>query len=132
MKFLLDTNICIYILNERPRFVLDIFLDKKNQCVISSITVEELYYGVCNSSKREKNLQAVNNFIDNFIILSFDSKEAMLCGQHRYMLQKMGKTIGHNDLMIASVALQYDLVLVTNNEKEFIRIPNLKIENWAK
>jgi tRNA(fMet)-specific endonuclease VapC len=133
MKYLLDTNICIYIIKKNPPEVLESLrkLSPLNVC-ISSITAAELYYGAEYSLYREKNRLALGEFLLPFNILPFDETAALQYGIIRSALQKKGKVIGAMDMLIASHALANDLVLVTNNEREFKRITNLKIENWAK
>ncbi len=130
--YLLDTNICIYIANKRPINVLRKFEQiKPGELFISVITYGELYYGVQKSAKQTDNLSR----LDNFINLIKVSPLPMEVGQHygilRAELEKQGKSIGGNDLWIAAHALALGITLVTNNEKKFSRLANLKIENWV-
>jgi tRNA(fMet)-specific endonuclease VapC len=133
MKYLIDTNICIYIMNKRPIAVIHKFkqFDVDEICV-STITVSELQYGVSRSRDRRLNKQRVEEFLSPFEISAYDEPAANIYGDIRHQLEKSGETIGPLDLMIAAHALSRNFVLVTNNEKEFKRVKNLKIENWTK
>ncbi len=130
-QYLLDTNICIYIINKRPESVYKKFkkVNLENIC-ISSITDFELRYGVEKSQKLEKNFQILEEFLGYLNILPFDTSDSIIAAAIRNRLEKKGKMIGPYDILIASQAISRDLVLVTNNEKEFKRIKELKIENW--
>ena len=133
MNYLIDTNICIYIMNNRPPEVIKKFKEKDaGQIGISSITVSELYYGVSKSKYQKKNLQRVEEFLTPFEILSYDESASKIYGHIRVQLEKSGDSIGALDLLIAAHALSLNLVLITNNEKEFNRIKSLKLENWVK
>ncbi|WP_035587317.1 type II toxin-antitoxin system tRNA(fMet)-specific endonuclease VapC [Hippea jasoniae] len=131
--FLLDTNICIYIIKKKP---VEVFNKLKALSIgdakISSITVAELYFGAYNSQFIEKNLKIVESFLIPFDIIGFDEKCAVGYGKIKSILKREGNIIGELDMQIASVALANGLVLVTNNEKEFKRIKGLKVENWVK
>jgi len=132
MNFLIDTNICVYIINKRPIEVIKRFKDKEvGQIGISSITVSELQYGVSKSRFREQNSKRLEEFLTPFQILPYDEDAANFYGEIRSHLEKQGSIIGPLDLLIAAHALSQNLVLVTNNEKEFNRIPSLKVENWV-
>lgn len=132
MKFILDTNICIYIIKKAPLSVLKRFKQLIPEDIgVSSITVAELYYGVSKSQHKEKNRLALENFLLPFEILLFDSQAAIEYGDLRTQLEDIGKPIGPLDLMIAAHAKSLEVTLVTNNLKEFTRIPGLKVENWA-
>lgn len=132
MKYLLDTNICIYIIKKKPESVLKIFEKLKAGTVaVSSITLSELCYGVAKSSKPDKNMIALQEFITPLEILDFTSQDALVYGKVRNLLEKKGSPIGAMDLLIASIAKSQDLILVTNNTKEFSRITDLTIENWV-
>jgi len=133
MKFMLDTNTCIYIIKQKPPDVIERFkLTEISQIGISSITMSELLYGVSKSSKPEQNQIALTQFIAPLEILSYGGEAAQYYGELRAHLEKQGTPIGSLDMLIAAHALSIDCILITNNEKEFIRIPNLKIDNWAK
>ncbi len=130
--YLLDTNICIYIINKKPQTVIEkIKTLKPSQVKLSSISVGELEYGVSKSPNREKNRIALIDFISAFDILPFDDGDAEIYGLIRATLEKNGEVIGPYDMQIAAQAISNDLILVTNNEKEFKRIKNIKIENWV-
>jgi len=132
MKYLLDTNICIYVINKRSKTILNKLSEIEiSELVISSITVAELYFGVEKSRKKEENLLSLNNFLLPFDILNFDSSDAFIYGKIRKELQLSGTPIGPMDLLIASQAISKDLILVSNNMREFQRVQNLKLENWV-
>ncbi len=132
MKFMLDTNICIYIIKQKPPNVIERFYQTEiSEICISSITLSELFYGVSKSSKPEQNQIALTQFIAPLDILSYDDEAAQYYGELRVHLEKQGRPIGSLDMLIAAHALSATCVLVTNNEKEFTRIPKLKIENWV-
>ncbi|NNK02645.1 MAG: type II toxin-antitoxin system VapC family toxin [Desulfatitalea sp.] len=133
MKYLLDTNICIYIMNRRPSEIIHKF--KKfdvGDIGVSIITVSELQYGAAKSKNPKLNLQRVEEFLMPIEILLYDYVAAKSYGEVRLNLEKRGEIIGPLDMLIAAHALSNDIVLVTNNEKEFQRVDHLKIENWTK
>jgi tRNA(fMet)-specific endonuclease VapC len=133
MKFMLDTNICIYIIKQKPTSVLERFLRSEiSQIGISTITLSELSYGVTKSSRPQQNQIALMQFIAPLEILPYDDLAAQHYGNLRARLEIQGRTIGSLDMLIAAHALSIACTLVTNNEKEFCRIPHLKIDNWAK
>jgi len=132
MKYLLDTNICIYIIKKKPLSVFEkIQLLQINDIGISAITLAELEYGVSKSSSFERNKIALLKFIAPLVILPFTEKAAKTYGQLRAFLEKTGQIIGILDLFIGSHAKSENLILVTNNVFEFSRIPELEIENWV-
>jgi len=131
MKYLLDTNICIYIIKHKPLKVIDKFRKlKTGDVAISSITLSELEYGVQKSKLPDRNKLALIEFLSEIEILSYDELSANAYGEIRADLEKKGKIIGALDMLIAAHAVSKKLVLVTNNEKEFSRIERLKIEKW--
>jgi tRNA(fMet)-specific endonuclease VapC len=132
MKYILDTNICIYIINEKPDKVLRKFeLYPVYEFGISSITQAELQYGVEKSNYKNTNQSALDEFLLPLTILPFHGKKLVSCyGEIRASLESKGQTIGPLDMLIAAHALSLDLTLVSNNIKEFSRIQNLKCENW--
>lgn len=132
MKYLLDTNICIYIINEKPRKVLEKFEQYSvHEFGISSITHAELQYGVAKSKKKNRNQVALDEFLLPLTILPFHGKRLVeRYGKIRAFLESKGKTIGSLDTLIAAHALSLDLTIVSNNIRELSRIPNLKCENW--
>lgn len=133
MEFMLDTNICIYIIKRKPKEAIGRFIRSEiSQIGISSITLSELFYGVSKSSKPEQNLMALTQFIAPLEILPYGDDAAQCYGHLRAGLEKRGTPIGALDMLIAAHALSIPCALVTNNEKEFSRIPDLKIDNWVK
>lgn len=133
MRFMLDTNICIYIIKKKPRKVFDTLMKLKiGDVCISAITLAELEYGAEKSQHRERNKIALAGFLTPLEIHPFSDKSAVKCGEIRAALEKKGQVIGAYDLLIGAHALSENLTLVTNNTKEFSRIPNLSLENWAE
>lgn len=133
MEYLLDTNICIYIIKKRPIGVFEKFKCLSIGSIgISSITLAELQYGIMKSSYPEKNQEALDKFITPLEIIDFDYNATIAYGKIRADLERKGTSIGPLDTLIAAHAKSLDLILVTNNEKEFERILGLKIENWTK
>lgn len=133
MIYMLDTNICIYAMKKRPERVLQRLKEALDSGVcISSITLAELEYGMKHSSNPGKNAQALLRFLAPFSILPFGSAAASEYGEIRAHLQGLGTPIGPLDMLIAGHARAERLVLVTNNVKEFERVPGLVIENWAE
>ncbi|MEQ8752026.1 MAG: type II toxin-antitoxin system VapC family toxin [Coleofasciculus sp. G1-WW12-02] len=130
--FLLDTNICIYIIRQKPANVLEKFQSLSPSDVgVSSITVAELEYGAYKSQRQEQNRTALSQFLMMLEILPFDAQTTQTYGKMRSELEKMGIVIGAMDLLIASQALDLGITLVTNNVREFSRIPGLTWENWV-
>ncbi|NLK45864.1 MAG: type II toxin-antitoxin system VapC family toxin [Treponema sp.] len=130
--YLLDTNICIYIINKRPQIVVEkIKKFKPLQIKLSAISLAELEYGVSKSVYREQNRNALVHFVSAFDILPFDDSDAEVFGLIRANLEKCGQVIGAYDMQIAAQAIAKDLTLVTNNTKEFARVTGLKLENWV-
>jgi tRNA(fMet)-specific endonuclease VapC len=133
MEYLLDTNICIYIIKKRPISVFEKFKSLSIGSIgISSITLAELQYGIMKSSYPEKNQEALDKFITPLEIIDFDYNATIEYGKIRADLERKGTSIGPLDTLIAAHAKSLDLILVTNNEKEFERILGLKVENWTK
>lgn len=131
MKLMLDTNICIYIIKQQPVAVLKRFLEYQiGDIGISSITLSELRYGVAKSTHQEKNTKALDEFITPLEIVSFDEEAAHIYGDIRATLEKAGTPIGSMDMLIAAHAVSLGIPLVTNNSREFIRIPALNIIDW--
>ena len=131
LKYLLDTNIVIYVLKRRPQQVLEIFNTNASRMAISSITLSELIYGAEKSSNVDKNLEAIEEFISHLEVLPYDAKASQHYGQIKAALEKRGEIIGENDIHIAAHAISQGLILVTNNLREFKRVPNLALENWV-
>ena len=131
MMYLLDTNICIYLINHKPQQVFERFRQYQlGQLAVSSITASELAFGV-EKSGSERNKRALKKFLSPLEILPYDEQAVWHYAQLRHDLQSKGQTIGSLDMLIAAHALALDVVLVTNNTKEFERIERLKLENWV-
>ncbi len=132
MRYLLDTNICIYIIKNKPKKIFDKFSEITPVDVgISSVTVSELQFGVHQSLYADRNREALFKFLLPLEIVDYDSNAAETCGKIRTDLEKEGKVIGAMDLLIAAQALSRDLILVTNNQKEFSRVVGLSLEKWV-
>lgn len=130
IRYLLDTNIVIYVIKRRPVEVLDTFNQHSGRMAISSITLAELFHGAEKSSRVAENLRAIEDFTSRLEVLAYTPKVAQHYGSIRAALEKKGELIGINDLHIAAHARSEGLILVTNNTKEFERVPALEIENW--
>jgi len=131
-RYLLDTNICIHIRQRRPDEVLRRFQKlRPGEAVLSVITYGELLYGAAKSEQRREALERLRELIHLLPALSLPETAAETYGRIRAQLESKGQTIGNNDLWIAAHAVAAGLTLVTNNEKEFRRVPGLKIQNWA-
>jgi tRNA(fMet)-specific endonuclease VapC len=131
LKFMLDTNIVIYVIKRRPIEFLDVFNRHTGQMCISSITLAELLHGVEKSSLPDHNLRTVEDFVSRIEVLEYGSKAAAHYGEIRAYLERKGLTIGVNDLHIAGHARSEGLTLVTNNLREFERVSGLRTTNWA-
>jgi tRNA(fMet)-specific endonuclease VapC len=130
--YMLDTDICIFIIKRKPKNVLNRFkLVQPGQLAMSSITFAELMNGAKKSQHIEANIEKLNALAELLDILPFDKRAAAFYGDVRSAIEKKGEIKGSNDLLIAAHALSLDLILVTNNEKEFKRIDGLRIENWT-
>ena len=131
LKYMLDTNIVIYVIKRRPLEVLDTFNQHAGQMCISSITLSELLHGVEKSAQPDHNLRQVESFVSRLDVLDYTSKASAHYGDIRSNLEKKGKTIGVNDIHIAGHARSEGLILVTNNLKEFERVEALRLDNWV-
>ena len=132
IKLILDTNICVYILNNKPEHIARKFYEYgAGEIAISSIVLPEPLYGLHKSKYKKSNKAVLDKLLDFLEIVPFGDKEALTYAKIRSKLESAGCVIGSMDMLIASVALANDLVLVTNNQKEFARISNLKLQNWA-
>jgi len=132
MKLLLDTNICIYIIKQKPANVLERFLEYQiGDIGISTITLSELRYGVAKSAHREKNAKALDEFTIPLEVVPYDEAAAHVYGDIRASLEKAGTPIGSMDMLIAAHALSLGIPLVTNNTREFLRIPSLNLIDWT-
>jgi tRNA(fMet)-specific endonuclease VapC len=132
LRYLLDTNIVIYVLKRRPVEVLSTFNANANRMAISSITLAELLHGAEKSSRVSENLSVIEDFCSRLVVLPYGAKAAQHYGAIRAALEKLGQPIGVNDLHIAGHARSEGLVLVTNNMSEFMRVPALEVENWVQ
>lgn len=131
MNYLIDTNICIYLMNQKPQAIIDKLTSlETTEVVISSISVAELEYGVIKSVNKSRNAQRLSEFLLPFEILIFDEKSTKSHAQIRTDLEKRGELIDPLDMLIAAQALAYSLTVVTNNEREFRRVKGLTVENW--
>lgn len=130
LKYMLDTNIVIYTIKNRPEQVRQAFKQHENQMCISAVTLGELVYGAEKSAKPEHNLATIEGLTARLNVAAFDAHAAEHFGQLRAELARNGKPIGPYDMMIAGHARSMGLILVTNNQKEFERVPGLRIENW--
>jgi tRNA(fMet)-specific endonuclease VapC len=131
VKYLLDTNICIYVINGRSPGVLEKFDEHPLGAIgISTITASELAFGVAKSGS-DKNRRALEKFLAPLEVVSFDREVIWAYGTLRATLERKGRPIGSLDTLIAAHALALDVTLVTNDVSEFERVPGLKVENWA-
>ena len=132
MRVLLDTNICIYMIKNKPPEIRKHFEQfVPGDIAISSITVAELQYGVEKSAAREKNALALEAFFLPLKLAAFDTDSALVYGKIRSALEKQGTPIGGMDMLIAAQAIAQNVTLVTHNLKEFSRVPGLKCETWV-
>ena len=133
MKYFLDTNICIYLINQRPPDLIIKFTQfEPKEIAVSTIVVSELQYGIAKSRHPRKNQKRLDLFLMPFLIVPYDELAARAYGRIRAYLEQNGQPIGREDLLIAAHAVSADVHLVTNNEREFRRVPRLKVENWAE
>ena len=128
--FMLDTDLCIYLINERDVTLRERFEANAGNICISSVTYAELCFGVAHSARVERNSRELDAFCLDLDILPFDTEAGVHYGDIRHALSRPGRLIGANDLLIAGHARSVDATLVTNNEREFSRVPDLMIENW--
>ncbi|UCG25559.1 MAG: type II toxin-antitoxin system VapC family toxin [Chloroflexota bacterium] len=132
MKYLLDTNICIYLIKRKPASVLARFDEHAiGDIGISTISLAELSYGVQKSRFRDQNQDALLQFLAPLVIAEFDTEAAFAYGRIRAELETQGKPIGSLDTLIAGHALTLGVTIITNNEQEFSRVNGLNIENWV-
>ncbi len=131
LRYMLDTNICIFVIKNRPSHLRGMFNAEAQHLCISSITLAELLFGAEKSEQVASNLKMVENFSARLPVLPFNESAAAHCGQIRASLERAGTPIGSYDLMIAGHARCDGLALVTNNSKEFERVDGLRIEDWT-
>ena len=132
LKYLLDTNIVIYVIKRRPIEVMGVFNENAGRMAISAITLSELFHGAEKSAKVAQNLAVVEEFASLLEVLPYTAKASQHYGAIRSVLEKAGQPIGVNDLHIAAHARSEGLTLVTNNLGEFERVPGLLTENWIR
>ncbi len=130
MKYLLDTNICVYLLNGNATLAVKVANAGIQSLAVSNSILAELYFGAYNSKKVAENVKRIELFKKNLTILSDSEESAMLFGEIKADLKSQGNMIEDFDILIASVAVSDNRVLVTNNEKHFSRIKKLQTENW--
>jgi len=131
LKYLLDTNIVIYTIKNRPEQVRELFTQHSGQMAISTVTVGELVFGAERSSQKERNLADIEGLAARLEVLDFDYDASAHFGQIRAELYQEGQPIGPYDMMIAGHARSRGLILVTNNLREFKRVQGLRVENWV-
>ena len=132
MKYLLDTNTCIYIIKKKPPSAVERIRSKQPEDIaVSTVTIAELEYGVYRSQRVDQNRIALLEFLVPLTILDFDQAAAAVYGSIRSSIEARGTPIGPMDLLIAAQAMSHGLILVTNNEREFGRVDGLGIENWT-
>jgi tRNA(fMet)-specific endonuclease VapC len=132
LRYMLDTDICIFVLRNRPAELRQKFRRFEDELCISAITVGELFYGVERSARRIENRRAVEELIGNLTVLPFATRGAAHFAQLRAELTRAGVVCGPYDMLIAGHARSEDLTVVTNNVREFRRIPGLQVENWLQ
>ena len=132
IKYMLDTNILIYTIKNRPKRVREAFKKNADHLSMSAVTLGEMIYGAEKSAQVTRNLDDIEGLAARMDVLPFDYQAAAHFGQVRAELAKTGKTIGPYDLMIAGHARSLGLILVTNNMREFKRVPGLRVENWTR
>jgi len=131
LKYMLDTNIVIFTIKNRPAHVREAFKRHQGQMCISTVTIGELVYGAERSTQIERNLTNLEGFLARIEVAPFDLPAATHFGQVRAELYRIGTPIGPYDMMIAGHARSLGLTLVTNNLREFERVPGLRIEDWT-
>jgi tRNA(fMet)-specific endonuclease VapC len=130
LKYMLDTNIVIYVMKRKPIEVLSKFNENSARMAMSVITLSELFHGAENSLRVSENLLAIEDFVSRIEVLQYTTKASQHYGAIRANLEKRGQVIGVNDLHIAAHARSEGLTVVTNNTDEFARVPSLMVENW--
>jgi tRNA(fMet)-specific endonuclease VapC len=131
LTYMLDANICIYMMKNYPRDLQDKFNSLAEQLCISSITLGELHYGAEKSARRADNLTAIEHFVARLDVLPFDARAAAHYGQLRAELERAGTPCGPHDMQIGGHARSGGLIVVTNNLGDFGRMPGVRVENWV-
>ncbi len=132
LEYLLDTNIVIYTMKNRPERVKQRFKQQEGRMAVSTVTVGELVYGAEHSRHPQQNLSDIEAMLARLDVLPFDNKAAYHFGRIRAVLHASGEPIGAYDMMLAGQARAHGLILVTNNRNEFDRVPSLMLEDWSK
>jgi tRNA(fMet)-specific endonuclease VapC len=130
LTYMLDTNICIYVMKNYPADLREKFSTLAEQLSISTITLGELHYGAEKSARRAENLAAIEHFVARLDVLPFGDKAAVHYGQVRAELERAGTPCGPHDMQIGGHARSEGLIVVTNNLREFARMPGIRAENW--
>jgi tRNA(fMet)-specific endonuclease VapC len=130
-EYMLDTDICIYVIKNHPTELRRRFNRLAEQLCISSITLAELYYGAEKSARVLENVEAIDEFASRLDVLAFSSKASRHYGQIRTDLERAGTPVGVHDMLIGAHARAEGLIVVTNNLREFARMPGVRVENWA-
>jgi tRNA(fMet)-specific endonuclease VapC len=130
-RYMLDTDICIYVIKNRSQTAARRFLEASGEMCLSIIAFSELQFGVEKSDRREESLGGIRAFLSGIPIVDFDETAAVHYAQIRAELERSGKPAGTHDMMIGGHARSLGLVVVTNNVREFGRMPGVHIENWA-
>lgn len=131
MKYMLDTNICIGLIRKKPKQLIErLVACLPGEVGVSVMSVSELAYGAQKSAQTAQNLSALNEFLIPLEVKDFDQNAASIYGQIRAALERQGTPIGSMDMLIAAHALSLNVILVTNNTREFQRVPDLRLEDW--
>ena len=130
LRYMLDTNICIHVMKHYPPELRDRFNRLADHLCMSSITLAELHYGAEKSARRLENLQAIEQFTARLEVMSFSPKAAVLLGQIRAEFERAGRPAGAHAMLIGAHARSEGLTVVTNNMREFERMPGVRAENW--
>jgi tRNA(fMet)-specific endonuclease VapC len=131
LQYMLDTNICIYVIKNYPPKLRERFNRLAEQLCVSSVTLAELFYGAEKSSRRLENLQAIEQFCSRLEVLAFSPKAAAHFGQIRADVERLGKPVGPFDMLIGAHARAEGLIVVTNDAREFRPLPGVQVENWV-
>src|ERR1700686_445628 len=131
LTYMLDTNICIYVMKNYPPALLEKFNSLAEQLCISSITLGELHYGAEKSARRADNLTAIERLVARLDVLPFDARAASHYGQLRAELERAGTPCGPHDMQIGGHARSEGVIVVTNDLREFSRMPGVRVENWV-
>jgi tRNA(fMet)-specific endonuclease VapC len=131
LQYMLDTNICIYVIKNYPTGLRDRFNRLADELCISTLTLGELQFGAEKSARRAQNIEGIARFIARLDVLPFSAAAAVHYGQLRAELQRAGRPAGPLDMLIGAHARSEGMILVTNNLREFVHMPGLRVENWV-